>query len=175
MVTKEGFHAIPEIVKAIIEMSTPKSVKEVQSLNGRLVALNWFLARHAEKLLPFINTFKACINKNKFLWMAEAEDAFQEMKKYLSDLPTLTAPLSREKLKIYLEASPQALSTVLIVKRHKIQTPIYYISRVMSTSEVNYSILEKLVLALVNASRRLRRYFQAHPSWKSSPVIRYWI
>jgi hypothetical protein len=48
-------------------MPSPKSIKEVQSLNGRLVALNRFLAKHAEKSLLFINTFKACINRNKFL------------------------------------------------------------------------------------------------------------
>jgi hypothetical protein len=48
------------------------------------------------------------------------------------------------------------------VERNEVQMPIYYISRVLTTSEVKYSILEKLVLALVHASRRPRRYFQAH-------------
>ncbi|GJU55706.1 reverse transcriptase domain-containing protein [Tanacetum coccineum] len=41
--------------------------------------------------------------------------------------------------------------------------PIYFVSRALRGPEVNYTAMEKLVLALVHASKRLRRYFQAHP------------
>jgi hypothetical protein len=129
MVTKEGFRASPDKTKAITYMPLPKTIKEVLSLNGRLVALNRFLAKHAEKSLPFINTLKACLNINKFLWTAEADEALKEMKRYLANLPTLTAPLPKEKLKMYLAASSQAISAVLMVERQEVQTPIYYISR----------------------------------------------
>jgi hypothetical protein len=84
------------------------------------------------------------------------------MKGYLANLPTLTAPLPEEKLKMYPTASGHAISAMLMVERQEVQTPIYYISRVLTSSKVNYSILEKLVLALLHASRRLRRHFQAH-------------
>nr|GEX58572.1 putative ribonuclease H-like domain-containing protein [Tanacetum cinerariifolium] len=40
--------------------------------------------------------------------------------------------------------------------------PIYFLSKVLQGAELNYPTLEKLVLALVHAARRLRRYFQAH-------------
>ena len=51
---------------------------------------------------------------------------------------------------------------VLLVERKLVQTPIYYVSRVLTDPETRYSTMEKLVLALVYASRRLRRYFQGH-------------
>ncbi|GJS29038.1 reverse transcriptase domain-containing protein [Tanacetum coccineum] len=41
--------------------------------------------------------------------------------------------------------------------------PIYFVSRALRGPEVNYTPMEKVVLALVHASKRLRRYFQAHP------------
>lgn len=41
--------------------------------------------------------------------------------------------------------------------------PVYFISRALQSPEINYSPMKKLVLALVHAARRLRRYFQAHP------------
>ncbi|XP_071739160.1 uncharacterized protein [Rutidosis leptorrhynchoides] len=41
--------------------------------------------------------------------------------------------------------------------------PIYFVSKALSGSELKYLPLEKLVYALVVTSRRLRRYFQAHP------------
>nr|XP_043619358.1 uncharacterized protein LOC122591197 [Erigeron canadensis] len=40
---------------------------------------------------------------------------------------------------------------------------IYFISRILQGAEANYPEMEKLVLALVHATRRLRRYFQGHP------------
>ena len=64
---------------------------------------------------------------------------------------------------MYLSATDQAVGAVLLVEQNKVQTPIYYVSRVLTDPEKRYSILEKLVLALVHASRRLRRYFQGHP------------
>ncbi|XP_071686927.1 uncharacterized protein [Rutidosis leptorrhynchoides] len=41
--------------------------------------------------------------------------------------------------------------------------PVYFVSKTLTSSEVNYSPIEKLVYALVHTARRLRRYFQAHP------------
>ncbi|GKA14236.1 reverse transcriptase domain-containing protein [Tanacetum coccineum] len=41
--------------------------------------------------------------------------------------------------------------------------PIHYVSRSLQGAKTNYAPIEKLALALVHASRRLRRYFQAHP------------
>jgi hypothetical protein len=66
MVTKEGFKANPNKVRAVISMPSPLTLKEVQSLNGRLAALNRFLARHAERSMPFISTFRKCLTKNSF-------------------------------------------------------------------------------------------------------------
>ncbi|GKC71828.1 reverse transcriptase domain-containing protein [Tanacetum coccineum] len=51
---------------------------------------------------------------------------------------------------------------VMVKRRNKGWTLIYFVSRVLQGAELNYPALEKLVLALVHAARRLRRYFQAH-------------
>ncbi|GJR67659.1 reverse transcriptase domain-containing protein [Tanacetum coccineum] len=50
----------------------------------------------------------------------------------------------------------EAVSAVLLTERDSQQMPV-------QAPEINYSSMEKLVLALVHASRRLRRYFQAYP------------
>ncbi|GJY65118.1 reverse transcriptase domain-containing protein, partial [Tanacetum coccineum] len=44
-----------------------------------------------------------------------------------------------------------------------VQTPVYFVSKALKETEINYSAMEKLILALVFAAKRLRRYFQAHP------------
>nr|GEZ59180.1 reverse transcriptase domain-containing protein [Tanacetum cinerariifolium] len=94
---------------------------------------------------------------------AEAEQAFQQLKQHLLDLPLLVAPKPQEELIMYLSATHGAINAVLMTERGTAQTPVYFISRALQGPELNYSPMEKLVLSLVFAAKRLRRYFQAHP------------
>ncbi|XP_022024620.1 uncharacterized protein LOC110924955 [Helianthus annuus] len=143
-------------------MPSPSTLKEMQRLAGRLAALNRFLANHVAKSYPFISTLRNCLKKEQFQWTAEAENAFREMKECLIQLPTLTAPRKKEPLILYLSTADNAVGAMLIVEREGVQTPIYYVSKMLNDPKTRYSIMEKLVLALVHASRRLRRYFANH-------------
>ncbi|GJX66850.1 reverse transcriptase domain-containing protein [Tanacetum coccineum] len=71
--------------------------------------------------------------------------------------------MEKEKLIVYLEATKETVSVVLMTEREAKQMPIYFVSRALRGSEINYTSMEKLVLALVHASKRLKRYFKAHP------------
>ncbi|GJW37672.1 reverse transcriptase domain-containing protein [Tanacetum coccineum] len=74
----------------------------------------------------------------------------------------LTAPTEKEELIMYLAAAKEAVSAVLMTEREGKQVPIYFVSRALQGPEINYTSMEKLILALVSASKRLKRYFQAH-------------
>ncbi|GJW63007.1 reverse transcriptase domain-containing protein [Tanacetum coccineum] len=74
----------------------------------------------------------------------------------------MAAPQEKEELIIYLAAAKEAISAVLMTERDGKQIPIYFVSRALRGPEINYTPMEKLVLALVSASKRLKRYFQAH-------------
>ena len=54
-----------------------------------------------------------------------------------------------------------AVSTVLL-RDQGVQQLVYYISKTLVDAETRYLPLEKLVLALVHATRKLPQYFQAH-------------
>ncbi|GKB39454.1 reverse transcriptase domain-containing protein [Tanacetum coccineum] len=101
----------PEKIEAVLQLPSPRTIKEVQSLNGKLAGLN----------------------------------------------------RPKEELIMYLSASQGAVGAVLMTERDSIQTPVYFVSRALQGPELNYTPMEKLVLALVFAAKRLRRYFQAHP------------
>ncbi|GJS13291.1 reverse transcriptase domain-containing protein [Tanacetum coccineum] len=64
----------------------------MQSLSGKLAALNRFLSKSALRSLPFLDTLKKCTNKKYFRWTEATEAAFLKMKKLVSELPTLTTP-----------------------------------------------------------------------------------
>ncbi|GKD02596.1 reverse transcriptase domain-containing protein, partial [Tanacetum coccineum] len=71
----------------------------------------------------------------------------------------LVAPKPKEELIIYMSASYGAVSAVLITERGTVQTPVYFISRALQGPELNYTPMEKLVLSLVFAAKRLRSDF----------------
>ncbi|GJU55744.1 reverse transcriptase domain-containing protein [Tanacetum coccineum] len=89
--------------------------------------------------------------------------SFKQLKQHLSELPLLVAPKPKEELIVYLSATHGAISAVLMTERGTVQTPVYFVSRTLQGPELNYTPMEKLVLSLVFAAKRLRRYFQAHP------------
>ncbi|GKA26792.1 reverse transcriptase domain-containing protein [Tanacetum coccineum] len=70
--------------------------------------------------------------------------------------------LQGETLTMYLAASKESINAALFAKRSEDQILIYFISKVLQGAKLNYPVLEKLILALVYATRRLQRYFQAH-------------
>ncbi|GJZ02642.1 reverse transcriptase domain-containing protein [Tanacetum coccineum] len=161
-VSTNGLRACPDKADAVLSLPSPRCIKDVQKLNGKLASLNRFLSKSAEKSLPFFKTLKKCTKKSDFQWTPEAEEAFKQMKKLIAELPTLTAPREHEELIIYLAAAKEAISAVLMTDREGRQIPVYFVSRTLRGPEVNYTPMEKLVLALLSASKRLKRYFQAH-------------
>nr|GEU93298.1 reverse transcriptase domain-containing protein [Tanacetum cinerariifolium] len=157
VITPEGIKPCLDKTAAVLQLPSPQTIKEVQSLNEKLASLNRFLSKSAEKSLPLFQTLKKCIKKSDFRWTAEAEQAFQQLKQHLSELPLLVAPKPQEELIMYLSATYGAVSAVLMTERGTTQTPIYFISRALQGPELNYSPMEKLVLSLVFAAKRLRR------------------
>ncbi|GJY98348.1 reverse transcriptase domain-containing protein [Tanacetum coccineum] len=67
------------------------------------------------------------------------------MKKLIAELPTLTAPMEKEDMIVYLAAACEAISAVLMTEKVAKQMPVYFVSRALQGPEINYTPLEKLV------------------------------
>ncbi|RYQ82848.1 hypothetical protein Ahy_B10g101409 [Arachis hypogaea] len=161
MITQRGVEANPEKRRAVLETTSPKNLRDVQKLTGRLTALSRFLGASAQKAIPF---FKLMKKGAPFVWKEECEVAFQHFKKTLAEPPILAKPQTGETLYLYLSITEETLAAALIREnKKKEQKPIYFTSKVLQDAETRYSRLEKLAFALLTASRRLRQYFQAHP------------
>lgn len=160
LVTKCGIEADPDQIRAIQEIRSPRNIKEVQRLNGRIAALSRFISRSSERCRPFFTTLRKA---KDFEWTAECEEALQQLKIYLASPPLLAKPQDGETLFAYLAMSETAGSAVLVREQEGKQHPIYYVLRSLLDPETRYSALEKLALSLVTAGRKLRPYFQCHP------------
>ena len=74
----------------------------------------------------------------------------------------MSSPMVDEVLFAYIAVAFYAISFVLIQVDSGIQWPIYYVSKSLNEAEVRYLPLEKAILAVVHATRKLPHYFQAH-------------
>ena len=68
MVSQRGIEVNLEKVRAIMELAPPKTIKEVQNLNGKIAALNRFVSQATDKCLPFF-----CTLKRSFKWTDECQ------------------------------------------------------------------------------------------------------
>jgi len=123
MVSHRGIEANPKKVKAILDMTSPRSVKEVQRLTRHKAALNKFVSRVTNKCLPFFKTLKQA-----FQWTDKCEAAFQVLKDYLSKPLLLSPSIKGEDLFLYLAVSQIAVSSALIREELQIQKLVYYTS-----------------------------------------------
>jgi hypothetical protein len=142
---------------------SPNSKKGAQRLAEWLASLNRFISRSAERNLPFFEILKSA---EVFQWGPTKHKAFEELKQYLIDLTTLTPPSSGTLLLLYVAASHSAVSAELVQEKQDgqviRQAPVYFVSEVLSLSKKNYTELEKVLYAMLMASRKLRHYFQAY-------------
>ena len=157
IVNHRGIEANPDKIIALLDMPSPSGIKEVQRLTGRIAALSRFVSRASDKCQPFFQVLKKA-----FQWDEKCEEAFVALKTYLSSPPILVSPIEGELLTLYLAVSDFSTSTVLVRERERVQHPVYYCSRALRGAEERYPKMEKLILALVTAARKLRSYFQAH-------------
>nr|GEW73557.1 reverse transcriptase domain-containing protein [Tanacetum cinerariifolium] len=90
-----GLRVSPNKVKAVLDLPSPKCLKDVQKLNGKLASLNKFLSKSAEKSLPFFKRLKKSTKKSDFQWTPKTKGVFKEMKQSIAELSMLTT--SKEK------------------------------------------------------------------------------
>ena len=157
MVSHKGIEVNLEKIRAIVELEPPRTVMEVQSLNGKIVALNRFVSRATDRCLPFFRTLR-----RSFVWTDECQTEFDSLKKYLSSPPLLSPSKPEEELYLYLVVSQAAISATLVREEDGSQRPIYFTSRALRGVEERYPQMEKLAFALIIAARKLKLYFQAH-------------
>ena len=73
----------------------------------------------------------------------------------------MSSPVVDEILFAYISVAFYAISFVLIRVDSGLQRPVYYVSKSLNEAEVRYLPLEKAILAMVQATRKLPHYFQA--------------
>ncbi|GJU06222.1 reverse transcriptase domain-containing protein, partial [Tanacetum coccineum] len=88
----------------------------------------------------------------------ECIQAFQTLKKKLTEAPILIAPDWDQPFELMCDASDYAIGAVLGQRIEKHFRPIHYASKTMTEAESNYTTTEKEMLAVVYAFEKFRSY-----------------
>jgi hypothetical protein len=138
IVSHRGIEVNLEKIKAILEISRPNDLKDVQRLTGCMVAVSRFISRLGEKALPLYKLMK---KSDEFVWTDKADAALKDLKRVLSTAPVLAAPEDQEPMLLYMAATNRVISIVIVVERKEeaheygIQRPVYYVSEVLMESK----------------------------------------
>jgi hypothetical protein len=165
IVTQRSIEANPEKVAALERMGPIRDLKGVQKVVGCLAALSRFFSLLGEKGLPLYQLLK---KHERFSWNVEAQETLDKLKASLAHTPILTPPQDDEPLYLYVAATTQVVSAVIVVERTEeghalpVQRLVYYISKVLSETKARYPQVQKLLYVVVLARRKLRHYFEAH-------------
>jgi hypothetical protein len=157
MVRHRGIKANPAKIDAIRKMAKPSNKKHVMKLTGMMAALGHFINKLDEKGLPF---FKLLKKADKFVWDDEAQKAFEAHKESLTTPPVMTPPIPNETLLLYISATTNVVSTVLVAEREEgqaypVQRPVYYVSEVLADAKTRYTQPQKLLYVLLIMSIKL--------------------
>jgi hypothetical protein len=141
-------------------------LKQLQKITGCLASLSRFISQMGGKCLLLYQLLK---KTNKFGWTPKKNTTFRDLKRLLSTAPILAAPSPKEPMLLYIVATNEVVSTILMVERQEegkaqpVQHPVQYLSEVLSLSKQNYPHYQKLVYGVYMVPKKLKHYFQENP------------
>ncbi|XP_020158717.1 uncharacterized protein [Aegilops tauschii subsp. strangulata] len=117
-----------------------------------------------ERALPLYQPMK---KSTLFEWNDQADEAFRDLKRILSTAPVLAAPTEKEPLLLYIAATSQSVSMMVVERPEKgkiqsVRRPVYYLSEVLSASKQNYPHYQKMCYDVYFTAKKLKQYFEEH-------------
>jgi hypothetical protein len=146
----------PLKVEAIFQLPPPRTILQLQSLQGKENFLRRFIANYVEITKGFMHFLKKDV---PFHWDEASQHSFNTLKHALMTAPLLRPPNYNKDFLLYLVATELTIDMVLVQEDDFLsEYVIYYLSQGLVGSELNYSHIEKIALEIVHAVQRFRHY-----------------
>ena len=156
IVSERGIEVGLEKIRAILDMPAPRTETEIRGFLGRLQYIIRFIDRLTDTCEPI---FRLLRKNQPIVWNDDCQRTFKKIKECLLFPLVLVPPTPGRPLLLYLSISDMALGCILaqLNDSGKVRA-IYYLSKRMLEYECRYIMIERLYLALVWVTRRLRHY-----------------
>lgn len=156
VVTPDGVKPNPDKIKVIKNFPIPKTITELRGFLGILGYYRQFIRDFAKITKPLTTQLKK--NNKKIEHTNEFVQTFERCKDLLTDSNLLQYPDFENTFNLTTDASNFAVGAVLSQGTIGKDKPIAYASRTLNKSEINYSTIEKELLAIVWATKHFRPY-----------------
>ncbi|GJY09324.1 reverse transcriptase domain-containing protein [Tanacetum coccineum] len=154
-ISKNGIEVDKAKVDVIVKLPHPTTIKGIQSFLGHAGFYRRFIQDFSKIARPMTRLLE---KDTPFFFSKECIEAFQTLKKKLTEAPILVAPDWDLPFELMCDASDFAIGAVLGQRKTKHFQPIHYASKTMTDAQAHYTTTEKELLAVVYAFEKFRPY-----------------
>ncbi|GKA46447.1 reverse transcriptase domain-containing protein, partial [Tanacetum coccineum] len=154
-ISKAGIEVDRAKVDVIAKLPHPTTVKGVRSFLGHAGFYRRFIQDFSKIARPMTHLLE---KETPFVFSKDCIDAFQNLKKKLTEAPILVVPDWNLPFELMCDASDFAIGAVLGQRKMKHFQPIHYASKTMTEAQIHYTTTEKEMLAVVYAFEKFRPY-----------------
>ena len=149
----------PTKIQLIVNFSEPKNKKDVRIFLGYVGYYRRFIEHFSKIAFPLFKLLSKDIN---FHWDTNCQVSFQTLKDKLLSTPILWGPDWTLPFHISTDASNTAIGEALGQKEKIMTYAIYFIRKNLTPTELNYTVTEKEMLAVVHAVNKFRHYITGY-------------
>jgi len=160
IVSSKGIEVDKSKIELIANLPTPKSIKDVRLFLGHAVFYKRFIKDFSVISKPLCNLIT---KENVFEWTEQCEKAFVKLKSLLTSASIIQPPDWSLPFEIMYNASNYVMGAILGQRKDKKPYVIYYASKTLNNAQMNYTTIEKELLAVVFACEKFRSYLVSSP------------
>nr|GEU62591.1 DNA-directed DNA polymerase [Tanacetum cinerariifolium] len=154
-ISKNGTEVDKAKVDVIAKLPHPTTVKDIHRFLGHAGFYRRFIQDFSKIAWPMTRLLE---KDTPFLFSKECVEAFQTLKRKLTEAPILISPDWDMPFELMCDASDFAIGAVLRQHQEKYFRPIHYASKTMTKAESNYTTTKKEMSAVVYAFEKFRSY-----------------
>lgn len=152
---QNGMRIDPSRVETLQKLDPPNNKEELQRIIGSFNYVRKYVPKMAELMSPLCKLLK---KDSTWIWTSLQQNAFEEMKKVISQALSLTPFDSTKKIILQCDASKNGIGSCMFQEHGGQLKLVACVSRQMNTSELNYSQSEKEMLAIYFGCTKFHRF-----------------
>jgi hypothetical protein len=150
IVSHEGVKVDPNKIKAMMDWSIPKTLKNLRGFLGLTGYYRKFVRNYGRIAAPLM----ALTKKDAFSWTPEATKSFEQLKEVMCKAHVLTTPDFTKTFIVECDASGNGIGVVLMQEGR----PLAFESRPLKGKDLHKPIYEKEMMAILHALKKWRPY-----------------
>jgi hypothetical protein len=158
----EGIWMDPTKKKVIQHFPTPKMPMQVHNFIGFACYYRHFIEIFSKVAHPL---FQLLTKDSDFVWTEDCDASFTRIKELVCSALILRGPDWALPFHIHMNASQTTVGVVLEQQEDKIPYAVYYVSKNLAPTELNYTLTEKEFLVVIYAINKFRHYITKYPTF----------